>query len=103
MDMDHVKKAKHFESLSDEVADAYYSFKDSVEESEPFDEKTKELLALAASIGQQCSYCIDAHSRKAKKAGATEEEIAKVVQLAAVVGAGARISYGVEALDVPEE
>ena len=40
-----------------------------------FDEKTYQLVALAASAGMKCEYCIVAHTALAKAAGASDEEI----------------------------
>jgi len=68
----------------------------------PFDKKTKELIALAAGSIIHCAYCIDSHSQKARAAGATPEEIAKVVEIAAIVGAGSTISYGLDGLEAGE-
>jgi AhpD family alkylhydroperoxidase len=36
------------------------------------DAKTRELIALAVSVTTRCEGCIDAHTRKAKAAGATK-------------------------------
>ena len=40
------------------------------------DLKTKEIIAVAAAHVTQCPFCIDAHPRRAKKAGASDSEIA---------------------------
>ncbi len=47
--------------------------------------KHRELIALAVSLTTQCVYCIDAHTKAAKKAGATLEEIAEPAFLAAAL------------------
>jgi uncharacterized peroxidase-related enzyme len=39
------------------------------------DRRTKELVYLAASITNECAYCLAAHRASAKKARITEEEI----------------------------
>ena len=54
--------------------------------------------AYTAGIAIQCDYCIDSHSKKARAAGATPEELAFVVHLAAEVKHGATVSYGLKAL-----
>lgn len=60
--------------------------------------KYRELIALAVAHTTQCVYCIEVHAKKAKKAGATREEIAEAVLLAAALRAGAAASHGALAL-----
>ena len=60
--------------------------------------KYRELIALAVAHTTQCVYCIKVHAKKAKKAGATREEIAEAVLLAAALRAGAAASHGALAL-----
>lgn len=104
MDPEHMKKAGRFKELSGEVADTYKAWQKSVmdEEGSPFDRKTMELMGLAAAAAVQCKYCVEAHSQKAKKHGATQEEMAKAIQIASVVGAGSTVAYGLEGLDAEE-
>lgn len=56
--------------------------------------KTKELIAVAVALTTQCQYCLTIHTEFAKKAGATEEELAEVTFVAAALRAGAAITHG---------
>jgi AhpD family alkylhydroperoxidase len=47
----------------------------------------------------QCPYCIEVHSKKAKKAGATEQELAETTLIAAALRAGAAVTHGTHALE----
>ena len=60
--------------------------------------KTREFIALAVALTTQCAYCLDVHTRGAKLAGATEEELAELVSIAAAVRAGATMGHGLMAL-----
>src|SRR5689334_3559532 len=60
--------------------------------------KYRELIALAVAHTTQCPYCIEVHSKKAKKAGATKEEVVETVFLAAALRAGAAATHGTLAL-----
>ena len=60
--------------------------------------KFRELMALAIACTTQCSYCLDVHTRKAKRAGATREEVAETVFIAAALRAGAAVTHGALAL-----
>ena len=60
--------------------------------------KYRELIAIAVSCTTQCPYCLDVHTRNAKRAGATREEVAEAVLLAAALRAGAAATHGTLAL-----
>jgi AhpD family alkylhydroperoxidase len=60
--------------------------------------KYRELMALAVSCTTQCPYCLDAHARAAKAAGATRAEVAEAALLAAALRAGAAATHGTLAL-----
>lgn len=50
--------------------------------------KTKELIALAVSLGAGCRPCYDAHLKKAKEQGISDEEIREAVAVTEVVASG---------------
>ncbi|WP_119696188.1 carboxymuconolactone decarboxylase family protein [Microbacterium halotolerans] len=58
------------------------------------DRRTKELIAVAVALTTQCPGCLDAHSAAAAEAGATHEELAEVVHVAAALRAGGAIYHG---------
>ena len=60
--------------------------------------KYRELIALAVAHTTQCPYCIEVHTKKAKKAGATKEEVIESVLLAAALRAGAAATHGTLAM-----
>ncbi len=60
--------------------------------------KTRELVSLAVALTTQCAYCLDVHTRAAKKAGVTAEELAEVIAVAAAVRAGATMAHGTFAM-----
>jgi AhpD family alkylhydroperoxidase len=60
--------------------------------------KYRELIALAVACTTQCPYCLDVHTRNAKRAGATRQEVAEAAFLAAALRAGAAVTHGTLAL-----
>lgn len=56
--------------------------------------KYKELIAVAVALTTQCPGCLDAHSAAAVGAGATKEELAETVHLAAALRAGGAMYHG---------
>jgi AhpD family alkylhydroperoxidase len=65
--------------------------------------KYRELIALAVAHTTQCVYCIDVHTRAAKQAGVTREELAEAVLLAAALRAGGAAAHGTLALKIYEQ
>lgn len=94
----YLKASEKFKKNSGEATSAYSQWHSKVFSAGALDRKTKELIALGASCAMECIYCIDSHSQKAKAYGATEQEIAEVIQVASVVKSGATISYGINAM-----
>ncbi|WP_316897072.1 carboxymuconolactone decarboxylase family protein [Ralstonia mannitolilytica] len=65
--------------------------------------KVREFISLAVALTTQCSYCLDVHTKAAKKAGATAEELAELISIAAAVRAGATMGHGLMALRLFDE
>jgi len=60
--------------------------------------KYRELIAIAVACTTQCPYCIEAHSKAAKAAGASREEVVEAAFVAAALRAGAAATHGAMAL-----
>ena len=60
---------------------------------------TKELIALALSVGAQCDGCIAAHARGAVRAGATKQEAAEAIGVTFLMQGGPATVYGPRAYD----
>jgi AhpD family alkylhydroperoxidase len=60
--------------------------------------KYRELMAVAVALTTQCPYCLETHTKAAKKAGATKEELAESVFVATAMRAGAAITHGFMAM-----
>ncbi len=56
--------------------------------------KFRQLMAVAVGITTQCVYCIDWHSKEAKKAGATDAELAEAAWVATAIRAGGGVAHG---------
>lgn len=60
--------------------------------------KTKQLIAVAVAHVTQCPYCIESHSRRATREGASEEELMEAIWVAAEMRAGAAFAHAIIAL-----
>jgi len=65
--------------------------------------KTKELIAIGVAHTTQCPYCIEGHVRAAKKAGASDQEIAEAIFVAAALRAGGAFAHSTIAMSVLNE
>jgi AhpD family alkylhydroperoxidase len=67
----------------------YFQFYKETYKPSAIDRKTKELVAIGASLAARCQGCLDGHIRKALKFGATREEISEAIAIAIGVNAAA--------------
>ena len=67
----------------------YFRFYKETYRPSALDRKTKELIAIAASLNAHCQGCLDGHITKALKMGATREEISEAIVIALGVSAAA--------------
>lgn len=96
--------AKDLMRLSPKEAQAFFGLKASAERADGvIPEKYRELMSIAVALTTQCSYCIDVHTENAVKAGASREEIAETVFIAAALRAGAAVGTGFLALRLFDE
>jgi AhpD family alkylhydroperoxidase len=56
--------------------------------------KSKELIALAIAVVEQCDGCIASHARGAAKAGASKEEVAEAIGVTFLMAGGPATVYG---------
>lgn len=95
---ENLTRIKKLNALAPDAMKAFWAFdKLSVAEG-AIPVKYKELIAIAVALTTQCPYCIDIHSGNARKAGATEAEIAEAAIVAASLRAGAAITHATHAL-----
>ncbi|MDP2919965.1 MAG: carboxymuconolactone decarboxylase family protein [Dehalococcoidia bacterium] len=89
--------------LKKDVLESFGAFDKKVFEEGKLSVKTKELIAVAAAHITRCPYCIAGHTRRAKRAGATDEEIAEAIFVAVAMNAGASLAHSSIAMKALEE
>ena len=67
----------------------YFQFYKETYKPSVLDRKTKELIAISASLAAKCQGCLEGHIKKALKFGATREEISETIAIAMGVNAAA--------------
>src|SRR5947207_15600763 len=69
----------------------YFQFYQETYKSSVLDRKTKELIAIAASLATHCKGCLEGHIKKALKYGATKEELSETIAITMGVSAAAMV------------
>lgn len=87
------------EELAPDIHQAWDRFSQAVFAAGALDEKTKQVIALAVAHVTQCPYCISGHSKLARRAGASEEEIMEAIWVAAEMRAGGAYAHSTVALN----
>ena len=73
--------------VEDRMKKIYFDFYQETYKKSQIDRKTKELIAIAAALGFKCQGCLNGHIKKAKKFGATPQEISEAIVIAMGVAA----------------
>ncbi len=82
-----------FNDNTPEVAKAFSEMRNAVYKEGALDLRTKELISVAASVLMRCEKCTQIHAERAKKQGATNQQIAEAVACAMFVAAGSQLSW----------
>ena len=98
-DMKNLAKFSKIAELAPEAFKCFVAFDEAAFKGGVVPLKYKELMAVAVGLTTQCPYCIEIHSKKAKKAGATEPELAETTLVAAAIRAGGAMTHGTHALE----
>ena len=98
-DSEDLKKLGEFKQLAPKEFSAFVEFDKTVGRDDgAIPRKYRELIAVAVASTTQCPYCLDVHTRAAKRAGASREEVTEAAMLAAALRAGAAVTHGALAL-----
>jgi AhpD family alkylhydroperoxidase len=69
----------------------YFKFYEETYRRSELDRKTKELIAIAASLASHCKGCLQGHIKKALKYGATKEELSETIAITMGVAAASMV------------
>jgi AhpD family alkylhydroperoxidase len=101
-DMKNLAKLKILDAKAPQGMKAFWAFDKAAMAEGAIPVKYKELIALGVGFTTQCPYCIEIHSNRAREAGASDEEIAETVVVAAALRAGGAITHGTHAMKAHE-
>jgi AhpD family alkylhydroperoxidase len=95
---ENLARIKKLNELAPEVMKAFWAFDKLAVAAGAIPVKYKELIAVGVAVTTQCLYCIDIHVANARKAGATDAELAEATIVAAALRAGGAITHTTHAL-----
>jgi AhpD family alkylhydroperoxidase len=98
-DPKNLSKMKNLGALAPEAFKAFISFDQAALKAGEIPAKYKELIAVAVALTTQCPYCIDIHTKNARRAGVNDQELAETTMVAAALRAGAAITHGLHTLE----
>ena len=93
-DMNNRRKAAELEKTAPDAWKAFKVFEKAAIAEGAIPKKYKELIALGVALTTQCPYSLELHRQAAIKAGATAEELAETILVAALMRAGAAVMHG---------
>ena len=86
-------KIRRLKELRPDAWKAWMAFDREVFNDGALDSRTKHLMGLAIAHVTGCPWCLDAHARKAKQLGASDEQLAEASFVAMAMAAGAAFSH----------
>lgn len=85
--------------VSPELLDAHDRLAEAKPKQPKLDAKTRELIAMAVAVTTRCDGCIAFHTKAAREAGASREELVEALGVAIALNAGAALVYSARAFD----
>lgn len=97
----NIKKLPKLGSKASEAWQTFLAFDKAALADGAIPKKYKELMAIAVALTTQCPYCIELHADAARKAGASEEELAETGFVAAALRAGGAVTHATHLIKEP--
>lgn len=91
-----MKNLTHLKSMDENAPDAmkaFWAFDKAAFAEGALSVREKQLIAVAVALTTQCPYCIEIHTGDARKAGATDAQLAEAAVVAAAIRAGGAITH----------
>jgi AhpD family alkylhydroperoxidase len=98
-DMKHLTKLKKLGEHAPKGFQGFMAFDEAAFADGAISLKHKELIAVAVALTTQCPYCIEIHSKRARKAGASEQELSETILITAALRAGGAVTHGTHVLE----
>ncbi len=90
---ENLENLQQLKELVPEQTKAFSEFNSEVFKDGALSKKEKEIIAVAVAHVTQCPYCIDSHTKNAKKLGVPLQELLEAVYVTTAVEAGGAITH----------
>ncbi len=87
------EKTPWFVENTREIGEAFQNFHEKCRTAGVLDAKTRELLMMSLACAFRCSHCTQEHIEKARRSGASDEEISEALLITALEGAGTQLYW----------
>jgi len=101
--MEYFKRFTEIANLDPKSFKSFVKFDAEAMKGNTLNSKFRELIAVAAASTTGCPYCIEIHTKAAKKNGATKEELAESIMVATALKAGSAMAHGINMLNAFDE
>lgn len=95
----NLKRFKEMSEIKPETSVAFARFDQQAMKEGVINAKDKELIAVAVAHVTGCAYCIEIHTKNAKRKGASIEEVTEAIFVATALKAGSALAHSVNALN----
>jgi AhpD family alkylhydroperoxidase len=99
---DTIRSLRKLRLLKPDLFKGFMDFDQMVFKDGALPAKTKELMAVTAAHVTQCMWCIEDHTKRAMKQGATDEEIAEAAFVAIALRAGGAFAHSCVSMAVTD-
>lgn len=99
----YFQRIKEFSTLTKYEFDCFLEFDQAALKPGLLSKRDKELIAVACAHVTGCPYCIDLHTKAAKKVGVSLEELSEAIFVATALKAGSALAHSVNALNAYDE
>lgn len=93
IDMKNLTHLKEMDENAPDSMKAFWAFDKAAFAEGALSVREKQLIAVAVALTTQCPYCIEIHTGDARKAGATDAQLAEAAVVAAAIRAGGAITH----------
>ncbi|WP_240057399.1 carboxymuconolactone decarboxylase family protein [Paraburkholderia azotifigens] len=93
IDMKNLSRLKKLDENAPAAAKTFWAFNDAAFAEGALSVQQKQLIAVAVALTTQCPYCIELHTKDARNAGATSEQLAEAALVAAAIRAGGAVTH----------
>lgn len=97
-DMKNLNRLKKLDEAAPAAMEKFWAFDQAVFTDGALSSQQKQLIAVAVALTTQCPYCIELHTKAARTAGATDEQLAEAALVAAAIRAGGAITHATHLL-----